>query len=576
MNIRGVARRLVTAARKAVGKATYRVRRRVTRTIASAAPEQPTLRRLLPAELLELADSSDAHEITTHRAHYVIARRQADVTRWQLAAQTATAVAECLERAGVPFFAMHLPATRTARWGVRRQDLATVIEAIAGDLGGEGFYYHARELGLPRPVTHPLAAEELDSVRDITCFQYVRCTTIDKLYGAPDGCRIGIWDDHEDRATLVAPDRQSIVQEIDRSDPLPLTTRPRWDGWPEPCLSGSTADASAIDFPVDAVYLWVDDSDPRWREKRAAVRRRLGLAEPSGAGDTHYFRDRGELRASLRSLQAHAPWIRHVYLVTDEQSPDWLDTQHGRVSVVDHREIFSDTEVLPSYSSHAIGSQVHRIPGLSDHYLILNDDVMFTAPVTPYDFFTPSGQLRVFFSRSRRPAISREHQNPLEQARSNSAELIHRDYGRRASEVFAHVPIAQRKDVAAEVAQRYAQEIAVTLRSPFRSATDVESNSWLHLYTALFTGRGVRSALRYGYFNTGDPQVRERLVTNGYPDNVRVICLNDVPPPGGEDDADPGWLTDWLARTFPIAAPFELPATPTPDSPAHPSTEHSS
>lgn len=568
MKGRRTARRMVTAPRAALGKLAYRVRRRVTNTVATAAPEQPSLRRLIPADLLQLADSSDDHEVTTHRARYVVARRQADVTRWRLGARTATAVAEALDSAGVPFFAMHLPHTRSARWGVRRDDLAAVVDALGDSLGPEGFYLHARETGLPRPVTEALTSEELESLRNLSVFQYVRCTTSGKLYGAPDGCRIAVWDDHPDRETLVAPDRQSIVQEIDRTDRLPLTTRPRWDGWAEPTIAGSTGDATAIEFPVDAVYLWVDDSDPRWRAKRTAVRRRLGLADPSGASEAHYFRDRGELRASMRSLETYAPWIRHIYLVTDDQTPDWLDTGHDRVTVVDHQEIFSDREALPSFNSHAIASQIHRISGLSDRYLILNDDVMFTAAVTPYDFFTPAGQLNVFFSRSRRPDVSRDRQNPLEQARSNSADLIRRDFGRRASEVFAHVPIPQSKDIAAEVAERYAREIAGTLRSPFRSATDVESNSWLHLYTALFTGRGVRSAIRYGYFNIGDPAVRERLLRKGCPDDVSVICLNDVPPPDGEDDADPEWLPAWLARAFPIPTSFEIPATPTSGQPS--------
>ncbi|HLS46213.1 MAG TPA: Stealth CR1 domain-containing protein, partial [Ornithinicoccus sp.] len=284
----------------------------MTSSIASAAPEQPTLRRLLPADLLALTDSSADLEITTHRARFVIALRQADVTRWRLAARTATAVADSLAGAGVPFFAMHLPYTRSARWGVRRDDLASAFDAMRRSLGEEGFYYHARETGLPRPVTEALTPDQLESLRDISVFQFVRCTTTDKLYGASDGCRIAVWDDHEGRATLVSPDRQSIVQEIDRSDRLPLTTRARWDGWMEPSVAGSAGDASAIEFPVDAVYLWVDDSDPRWRAKRAATRRRLGLADLPGASEALYFRDRGELRASMRSLEAHAPWIRHI------------------------------------------------------------------------------------------------------------------------------------------------------------------------------------------------------------------------------------------------------------------------
>lgn len=194
---------------------------------------------------------------------------------------------------------------------------------------------------------------------------------------------------------------------------------------------------------------------------------------------------------------------------------------------------------------------------MSDHYLLMNDDVMFNRPVTPYDFFTPTGQLRITFSRSRRPDIAREHQTTLEQARTNSADLIERDFGRRASELFAHVPVPQRRDVAIEVAERYAEEVATTVRSPFRSPDDVVFNSWLNLYTALFTGRGTRSTIRFGYYNIGDPAVRARLDGGGVPAGTKVICLNDVPPPGEVEDPAPEWLSTWLERRFPVRAPFE-------------------
>ncbi len=36
------------------------------------------------------------------------------------------------------------------------------------------------------------------------------------------------------------------------------------------------------------------------------------------------FRDSNELRFSLRSLERFAPWVRRVYLVTDNQIPKWL------------------------------------------------------------------------------------------------------------------------------------------------------------------------------------------------------------------------------------------------------------
>lgn len=503
-------------------------------------------------------------EVTTFRGRFVVARRQPDVTVWRLAADTAAMVAAALDSAGVQYFAMHPSYTRVARWGVRRDQFTTAMRAMAQTLGEQGFYYRDDdESGPPRLFTEAMSPDQVERLTCLTVFQYVRCTTTQRLHGVPDGCRIAVWDPSPGRSTLMAPDRGSTVHEIEDHHPLPVATRPRWDGWSEPIIAGTAGDAATIDFPVDAVYMWVDDSDPRWRAKREAVRAKLGLDTPQSQVDgdlaPHSFRDRGELRASMRSLEMYAPWIRHIYLVTDDQCPAWLDEQHDRVTVVDHTEIFAASDALPTYNSHAIGSQVHRIPGLSEHYLLINDDVMFNGPVTPYDFFTSTGQLKIFFSRSRRPDIPRGQQSPLEQARTNSAELIERDFGRRPSELFAHVPIPQRRDIATGVAERYAHEVAATAHSPFRSATDVECNSWLHLYTALFTGRGTRSAMRFGYYSTGDPEVRALLDRSAPSSRIKVICLNDVPPPGGEEDADPQWLSAWLDRRFPVGTPFETP-----------------
>src|SRR5699024_7806038 len=92
--------------------------------------------------------------------------------------------------------------------------------------------------------------------------------------------------------------------------------------------------------------------------------------------------------------------------------------------------------------------------------------------------------------------------------------------------------------------------------------------SWLHLYTALFTGRGVPAGIRYGYFNIGDPEARAKMEDLARVEKLQVICLNDVPPPGGADEADPEWLAEWLARMYPNPTEFELawgrewPSTP--------------
>lgn len=57
--------------------------------------------------------------------------------------------------------------------------------------------------------------------------------------------------------------------------------------------------------------------------------------------------------------------MRRIYLVTDDQIPHWLDTQHPRLTIVTHKELFGDraADALPVFSSPSIETQLHNIPG---------------------------------------------------------------------------------------------------------------------------------------------------------------------------------------------------------------------
>ncbi|XP_070199901.1 N-acetylglucosamine-1-phosphotransferase subunits alpha/beta-like [Littorina saxatilis] len=114
------------------------------------------------------------------------------------------------------------------------------------------------------------------------------------------------------------------------------------------------------------------------------------LTDLSRDGDvaSSRFEDNEELRYSLRSLEMFAPWIRHVFIITNGQIPHWINLDSPRISVVTHQELFPNKSDLPTFSSPAIESHLHRIPGLSDKFLYLNDDVMFGSEVWPDDFFS--------------------------------------------------------------------------------------------------------------------------------------------------------------------------------------------
>ncbi|MGC5083508.1 capsule biosynthesis protein CapC, partial [Escherichia coli] len=78
---------------------------------------------------------------------------------------------------------------------------------------------------------------------------------------------------------------------------------------------------------------------------------------------------------------------------TDSPTPEWL-ADHPKVTIVRSEEFFADPSVLPTHNSHAVEAQLHRIPGLAEHFLYSNDDMFFGRPVTPELFFSGAGITR--------------------------------------------------------------------------------------------------------------------------------------------------------------------------------------
>jgi len=196
--------------------------------------------------------------------------------------------------------------------------------------------------------------------------------------------------------------------------------------------------------PIDVVYTWVNGSDPIWLQKKehySNLHRDLNSIaisnETTASNDTTYnhtiinnvtsnsydnnqynhsiddsnittssssspidpddtmsvnrYRDSSELRYSLRSLVQNAPWIRHIYIVTDNQIPNWLNLDTSRLSIISHSDIFANISHLPVFSSPAIEANIHRIPGLSRRFIYFNDDVFLGQPVLPEDFVSRKG-----------------------------------------------------------------------------------------------------------------------------------------------------------------------------------------
>ena len=135
---------------------------------------------------------------------------------------------------------------------------------------------------------------------------------------------------------------------------------------------------------IDFVIPWVDGNDPAWQEERRKYKPDTG-ADASVAR----YRDMGLLKYWFRAVEAYAPWVNQIHFITWGHLPDWLNTDHPKLHIVNHKD-YIPAEYLPTFSSHPIELNIHRIQGLSEHFVYFNDDMLLNGPVEP-DFFFHKG-----------------------------------------------------------------------------------------------------------------------------------------------------------------------------------------
>lgn len=136
---------------------------------------------------------------------------------------------------------------------------------------------------------------------------------------------------------------------------------------------------------IDFVVTWVDGNDPRWFDKYNKYRNEDTLDVKKAR-----FRDYNIFRYWFRTIENYAPWVNHIFLVTDQQIPEWLNVNHPKLTVVDHREIISEN-YLPLFNSNAIELNLYKIQNLSENFVYFNDDMFLNRPVKPRDFFSKEG-----------------------------------------------------------------------------------------------------------------------------------------------------------------------------------------
>lgn len=317
----------------------------------------------------------------------------------------------------------------------------------------------------------------------------------------------------------------------------------------------------AESIPVDIVYTWVDDQFPGYRNQlRQYAKSNL---------DTNPNRTRDNLdllKYSLRSVEKYVPWIRNIYVFTCRpQVPKWFGNTNNRIKLIHHDEIIHNG-ILPTFNSFCIASFVHKIQGLSEHFLYIEDDMLFGNHTEIDDFISLTGDKLMVYPRISKatPADKRNDgkQGPWDMALAYCNHLLNISYGERNRASIDHIPLMVEKKTWGNMIEKWSDSFETTRQSRFRSKRNI-APEYLYPYYMLYTGKAKMAGLHSTYKKTFYLGLENnRLLTAAGLAIIkfmqpRMYCLNDNF--GNNPDARIVNMTrEFLDDYYPEKSSFEI------------------
>lgn len=293
--------------------------------------------------------------------------------------------------------------------------------------------------------------------------------------------------------------------------------------------------------PIDAVITWVDGADPAHQAKRQHHQQNENRELHENAINPHRWACSDEILYCLQSIENHAPWLRKLWIVTDNQQPDLSSLPYSltnRISIVDHQDLFRGySGALPTFNSLSIESLLWRIEGLSERFIYFNDDVFLTAPTSPESFF--DGMRPVLrgawadysFLESNThmladPALF-AHCVELNAARMAGFEALH---------VFAsaHVVHPMRRSVLAGLFDCHLAAFETNIAHRFRDLSQFLTQG-LYNHIAIANGSAIiQTEADHLHLASGagahlPPDAIRALLRQAASPETRLLCVNDLP-----------------------------------------------
>ena len=300
---------------------------------------------------------------------------------------------------------------------------------------------------------------------------------------------------------------------------------------------------------IDFVVTWVDGNDPAWQAERA----KYAPNKDSSDNSVIRYRDWDLMRYWFRGVEKFAPWVNKVYFVTCGHYPEWLNLEHPKLVHVKHTD-YIPQECLPTFNSNVIERYLHKIPELSEQFVLFNDDMFLTRMTERKDFFQKNlpcdtvifGQTfglspddvfaRTMFNNiavinkyfSKHQVVKRypfKFYN-LKYGKALLRNICLLPFGHFAGFLDTHLPVSHLKSTFFEVWEKEHDLLSECGTHRFREKGDV--THWLMKNWRYCQGKFIPRSIRWGKsFAIGaDPKMLPAIKNGKY----KAICLNDCDP----------------------------------------------
>ncbi|CAF3317489.1 unnamed protein product [Rotaria socialis] len=251
------------------------------------------------------------------------------------------------------------------------------------------------------------------------------------------------------------------------------------------------------------------------------------------------FRDLKQLKYFLRSVEENGrEWARRIFLITNNQVPDYLNINHLRIRIVNHQQLFKYTNVTPPkhplFNSMAIQSMVHNIPTLSSPFYLFDDDILirkYLLVTTIIDgnksivdlnnnpFNILSKPLPLFHNHVHTAINMVKRIKSIGLLGSNGLHYI-----------AVHGPLLLYREIGIKIWNEFREEMKLTISHPFRMPTDPSIQTlYIYMgYSDYYTFLKTRNILKFEMLTNSQPEKIRNTLRNAFADKtVYFVCVND-------------------------------------------------